>query len=225
MKKFTLVNMLLAFVLILGSCATNSNVVSNKLISKRKYTKGFHINKKNHYKDSNEDVAYEKTVEVDKNSSDDKIKVNRKAEKQIKNSITSISITYEEVTIEETSTEYNEPSEYRGMTSDGIFDQDVQEVTEVVETTQRNVEETKSVASKASRPDTTDPVMIILLVILCLLIPPVAVAIVDGISKMFWIDLVLFLIAISGFFLFPGLAGLAGLASVILALLVVFDVI
>ena len=64
----------------------------------------------------------------------------------------------------------------------------------------------------------------LLLVILAIIAPPLAVLIETGLSKAFWIDLILALIG--GSFLFgiglPLIQGLAALSAIILALLVVF---
>ena len=46
MRNLTFINLIITSILILASCSTSNNVVSNKLISKRKYTKGFHLKKK-----------------------------------------------------------------------------------------------------------------------------------------------------------------------------------
>lgn len=64
MKKLFNLNLLVALAVVFASCATNNNVVNNRLISKRKYNKGFHINRKGNMKSSNtekeeESVAYE----------------------------------------------------------------------------------------------------------------------------------------------------------------------
>ena len=63
MRKLTFINLIIASILILASCSTSNNVVSNKLISKRKYTKGFHINKKANYKATKEAVAEREEIE------------------------------------------------------------------------------------------------------------------------------------------------------------------
>lgn len=52
MKKITIVSSFLATVLILGSCSSTNDVVSNGFISKRKYNSGFHIDMKKRYKSS-----------------------------------------------------------------------------------------------------------------------------------------------------------------------------
>lgn len=69
--------------------------------------------------------------------------------------------------------------------------------------------------------------LLILLIILCFILPPVSVAVVDGISTRFWIDLIFFLIGWGvGWWLFGGaLAYLCALIAVIYALLIVLAVI
>jgi uncharacterized membrane protein YqaE (UPF0057 family) len=67
--------------------------------------------------------------------------------------------------------------------------------------------------------------MLILLVILAIFIPPLAVYLKEGVTPMFWITLILWLIG--GAFLFGrfgyGYIGGLGLLAIVLALLVVFD--
>ncbi len=67
---------------------------------------------------------------------------------------------------------------------------------------------------------------LILLVILAILIPPLAVYLKEGVTSMFWITLICWIIG--GTFLFGGFGygyiGGLGLLAVVLALLVVFDV-
>lgn len=60
MKKVVAISSLLIVALIMGSCGSSNNVVSNRVITKRKYTKGFHINKQSNLKSDKtegEDVA------------------------------------------------------------------------------------------------------------------------------------------------------------------------
>ena len=67
MKKLLFINLALISALILGSCGSSNSVVSNRLISKRKYTKGFHLNKRSKLKsdgDANADKDY--VAKVDK---------------------------------------------------------------------------------------------------------------------------------------------------------------
>lgn len=60
--------------LILSSCGTSNQVVSNKLISKRKYTKGFFINTKDHKNGSNDEIAAkEEKAETNNNKSAEEV--------------------------------------------------------------------------------------------------------------------------------------------------------
>lgn len=63
MKKLFSLNLLIALAVVFASCGTNNNVVNNRLISKRKYNKGFHINRKGNMKSSKveeeESIAFE----------------------------------------------------------------------------------------------------------------------------------------------------------------------
>ena len=109
MKKFTIINLFLAFVLILGSCATNNNVVSNRLISKRKYTKGFHINKKSHLKsDNDEDVA--KNVENEEENTVAFEPTKKEVKRVVKESFASNESTQEETYAANTTSRESSPS-------------------------------------------------------------------------------------------------------------------
>ncbi len=74
---------------------------------------------------------------------------------------------------------------------------------------------------------TSSDIPLIILVILAIIIPPLAVALFEGITTRFWIDLVLALVGWSvGWALVGlGLAALCGLAAVIYAVLIVLSVI
>ncbi len=232
MKKSVFVSLMMVVGLILGSCSSSNQVVSNRLVAKRKYNKGFHINKKSTFKDSKKNVAYEEV----KNESSPEVKTKRDSRKierdnakstrrQIAQVVESSNASGSEESFEKETVEFGSTS-MDGLSDSPAFDtQAIQETTQKKTSERTSSMESKSAQKKSARTDTTDPLMIVILVLLCLFLPPVAVAIVDGITTMFWVDLLLFLIAIGGFWLLPGLAYLCGLAAVILAFLVVFDVI
>lgn len=70
MKKLYLITLILA---IFASCSTTSDVVSNKRIQKRKYTKGFKIksqNKNNHNPASKDQISYVYSSEVSVENND-----------------------------------------------------------------------------------------------------------------------------------------------------------
>ena len=72
MKKLLSLNLLIALAVVFASCGTNNNVVNNRLISKRKYNKGFHLNRKGNMKSSKvekeegQSVAFEDVKSVEK---------------------------------------------------------------------------------------------------------------------------------------------------------------
>jgi uncharacterized membrane protein YqaE (UPF0057 family) len=81
---------------------------------------------------------------------------------------------------------------------------------------------------EAAKAQSSESVLIlILLVILCFIIPPVSVAVVDGISTRFWIDLIFFILGwgVGGYFFRNGLAYLCTLVAIIYALLIVLGAI
>lgn len=70
MNKLFFTQIAVIFSLILASCGSSNQVVSNKLISKRKYTKGFFINSKDHRNNSGEETALnDKKNQVSENES------------------------------------------------------------------------------------------------------------------------------------------------------------
>lgn len=232
MKRLTVLNLMIAITLILGACSTSNDVVSNRLITKRKYTKGFHINKKSSLKSTDE-------------QKDENLAFDEKTPSNVP--LESISYTKEEATTISTNTPSNEdlelafldPSSYQGehetamqgMSDNSARNQDNKKSENTVKKAQSGKQYLHSAKVKqpilkdiddSKRVD--DTVYLILMVICAIILPPLAVGIHRGIVGIFWLDLVLFLIAIGGLFWFP-LIGLAGLAAVIIALLVVFDVI
>lgn len=80
------------------------------------------------------------------------------------------------------------------------------------------------IAKKNTQGASDADVQLVLLVVLAILLPPIAVYLKRGIDTLFWITLLLFLLAVSSLIFFP-LGGLAGLVAVVLALLAVFDMI
>lgn len=227
MKKWLFLNLIIASTLILGACSTSNSVVSNKLISKRKYTKGFHINKKTNLKDSDETLAAQPLSEerVDKTTrvkSNKNKKSTKKAEPKTSSVLASETNTRVESSEENlvASTNFND-SDQLNFESEESNDF-VAESNEV--SSRPSNEDTVQSVENAAQPDMSDPLWLIIMILLALILPPVAIAIYSGITGIFWLDLILFLLAISSFFWMP-LFGLAGLAAVIIAFLVIFDVI
>jgi uncharacterized membrane protein YqaE (UPF0057 family) len=219
MRKISAIAVLAVMGIILGSCGHSNNVVSNKLISKRKYTKGFHFNQKGHFK-SGQDVQEEQALMAASGDQEAYI-------------IASDLKTRPAVRIER-----NAPSEIIGMqmerSSNAAQSLNAIRIAENSKGQERignwKKEDLKKAvlkkeAKKQSAPN-DDTVMLILLVILAIIIPPLAVFIYEGATNRFWIDLILAILGWGiGFWLLGGLGFLAGLAAIIYALLIVLEVI
>ncbi len=218
---------LLIVLFAVSSCGIYSNDFSGGSIQKRKYTRGFYLNKRGNLK-----TAKQETVKSEE--------LNVITEEEVK----------EPVLVETVSTmdaiqQQTEPNnEKQTDQSSGSSENKSKKKTAVTKTkkearpaqqTQRkprepeyympylNLKEKTTFSAAAS----SDPVMTILLVILAIILPPLAVALYEGITKRFWIDLVLFVIGIGlGFWLFDGFfVGLCALFAIIYALLIVLEVI
>jgi Flp pilus assembly protein TadB len=170
MKKLLFINLALVSAVILGSCGSSNNVVSNRLVSKRKYTKGFHINKRSKLKS-----------EGDANAEKDYVaKTDRKADRKsfranISTSETSAVASSEYVeSTEETSYSIEESTSY--AMDEVVSDELILDETEEQETTQRlTVNEKKqqiksaTAAARKSSGSNSDLIFIILVIILIIL--------------------------------------------------------
>ncbi len=225
MKQLNKLTALLLTGIILASCSTSNNVVNNHLISKRKYNKGFFINKKGNFNNSSDSEVAEVKVRVEK---PEEVKpINEGSSQEVRNKTNLNGSKSERV-----SSDPQEP--LVASTDQALVERKTKgTASEIPSLNQKMDKEAKAkrdVLQKLqqeylpSRPDTSDPVMLILLIILALILPPVAIAIYSGITGIFWLDLVLFLLAWGGFWFFR-LSGLLHLAAIIIAFLVIFDVI
>ena len=218
---------LLIVLFAVSSCGIYSNDFSGGGIQKRKYTRGFYLNKRGHLK-----TAKHETVKSEE--------LNVITEEEVK----------EPVLVETVSTmdaiqQQTEPNnEKQTDQSSGSSENKSKKKAAVTKTkkeprpaqqTQRkprepeyympylNLKEKTTFSAAAS----SDPVMTIFLVILAIILPPLAVALYEGITKRFWIDLVLFVVGLGvGLLLFDGLfVGLCAMFAIIYALLIVLEVI
>ncbi len=241
MKKLFNLNLLIALAVVFASCGTNNNVVNNRLISKRKYNKGFHINRKGNMKSSRvekeeESVAFEDVKSTKKNQGKANYASTR-TQDQAKVETTSNETDKEEVVVkQQTSTN---KSVHRGQVEDFVNDEEVPfgeaQAPEDTESSddlsssdeRMTTKEAKKARYKKAKRASNSDVMTILLVILALFIAPLAVGIYEGITTRFWITLILWLVGIGvGFWLLGGaLAWLCGLAAAIYAILIVLGVI
>jgi len=218
MKKIAILNIFIAFVLVLGSCSTSNDVVSNRLISKRKFNKGFHINKKSHFKSTNG----EQEQEVLAFDTDSDAKSGDKPGKQKKITSNKAVVTKEQVkaSVAEVSREVNSASDKK-ETKNNVASTDAKVNSELEATRNKQKERSSEPLKKtnhkkdhksSSNSSGWSDSMFILAVILAILIPPVGVLVYTSID---WMKVLICLILTVLFFL-PGM---------IYALLVVFDVI
>ena len=234
MKKVSIVSLIAVLAIIISSCGSSNNVVSNNGISKRKYNKGFFFNRKSNLKTADSKVKDADLKENKSIANVEKRKV-KKANKSVNiTENTSRNETIAELESEETSNEItNEIFETSNRTSNADLSEDALDLEETEnETTRSNerVVETKasdknSNAQKSSNRGRAGDVHIVILVILALIIPPLAVYLFEELTNRFWIDLILALVGIGLGLGLGGIAYIASLAAIIYALLIVLQAI
>ncbi len=209
MKTKIIFSGLVGLALILGSCGSSNNVVSNGLIQKRKYKKGFFFksNKdlrvvRENAKEKNSIVVNGENIEIydglsaDISPSQD-LNKSLALGKEIQATKDLIPLGMGEVSIQTKLKETNSPQ----------FISNTKTKNEVRTSSREKIEQRRKIDSNSTSADDR----LILLVILAILIPPLAVFLARGIGTEFWISLILTLL-----FYFPGM---------IYSLLVVLDVI
>lgn len=233
MKKLSIISLIALVAIVVTSCGSSNSVVSNGIISKRKYTKGFFLNRKSNLKtaqnntkeaDLKEDKAIAKAEKVE-------VRKERRNQRQMTsekvNTNTIVASTEETTSVESSNYAYEEVyTSGFGTAEDGI----VSEQTEAIEFEQETVRQATNTSNAESTSNSGrsagGSVNIVVLVILALLIPPLAVFLYEGASTRFWIDLILAILGFGiGFGLLGGSGGLLGLIAVIYALLIVLEVI
>lgn len=209
--------------LILGSCGSSNNVVSNGLIQKRKYNKGFFLKSNGQFKTAKADVKDEKMYSVSEEVTvlpkqemvsapvlAKQVVVAQSIQKQMNEAIQASVSTRTTLTSKSSA-----PAHFKTI-------QNVESRKEVRKEVRQELKHLRKKESSSSAADGYT----ILLVILAIIIPPLAVGLFEGITVRFWIDLILALLGwgLLGW-LFPGLIWLGGLAAIIYALLIVLSVI
>jgi uncharacterized membrane protein YqaE (UPF0057 family) len=227
MKTIKKLSLLAMVGLILGACSTSNSVMNNHLITKRKYTKGFHFNTKKHFKSAKTDKTEEMAFNASEEGGND-MQMRRSNDLAMCQSA-NIELHASNVN----NTQVTETAEVKTVTtkstsskSEKILRSNSNDVNIVSwsNNTREKVAEIKQVQKEkqATKEAADDTVMLILLVILAFIIPPLAVFIFEGATNRFWIDLILAIIGFGvGFWLLGGIGWLAGLAAVIYALLIV----
>ncbi len=209
MKTKIIFSGIVGLALILGSCGSSNNVVSNGLIQKRKYKKGFFFksNKdlrvvRENAKEKNSIVVNGENIEIydglsaDISPSQD-LNTSLASGKESQATKDLIPLGMGEVSIQTKLKETNSPQ----------FISNTKTKNEVRTSSREKIEQRRKIDSNSTSADDR----LILLVILAILIPPLAVFLARGIGTEFWISLILTLL-----FYFPGM---------IYSLLVVLDVI
>ncbi|MFK7785952.1 MAG: YqaE/Pmp3 family membrane protein [Crocinitomicaceae bacterium] len=237
MKKVSILSLITLVAIVISSCGSSNNVVSNSIFSKRKYNKGIFINKKANYKTAD---AKTKSTDIKEDKSIAKAeKVTAKQEKkaQKRNVLeTTIATTDVEteafnIVVPNEGLAEQSPIETRALLSDDSDDLEWMEVetneAQSGESVQQNTAPYTTKSSKKGLSGWAAAVdgMTVLLVILALFIPPLAVFIFEGATSRFWIDLLLAILGIGLGIGLGGLAYLAALAAVIYAVLIVLSVI
>lgn len=226
MKMTKMLSLILGTGLILGSCMTSNNVVNNKLISKRKYTKGFFINGKGNFKSGGQEQEKDQLAIIEKPVQDHKV---GHQDFQTRAVATINSSTYGDLQAKSENKSVSEV-QVKNVESKEQQKQQAERVIEKKEIAGYKVKDLKLVQkelkSKSAPSPVDDTAMLIILVILAIIIPPLAVFIYEGATNRFWIDLILAIIGWGvGFWLLGGLGFLCGLAAVIYALLIVLEAI
>jgi uncharacterized membrane protein YqaE (UPF0057 family) len=223
-NKISLGLFTLVLAAIISSCSTSIDVASNRKIQKRKYNKGFFVSDNNapfnRKKDNRGTITIKaeefltKEAKTDDELSKKTIKTDASKIVEITNTISS------DLKI---STEVNVNENTIATFNSNIEKTDKNNSIKVENNKEGNNVKTSKIEnnSNSSKSD----LMFIVLVILAIILPPLAVFLYEGITERFWIDLILAVLAISGFILLGGLAGLAGLIAVVYALLIVLEVI
>lgn len=209
MKTKIIFSGLVGLALILGSCGSSNNVVSNGLIQKRKYKKGFFFKSNTDLRVVRENAKEKNSVVV--NGENIEIYDGLSADISLSQDLnTSLALGKEsQATKDLIPLGMGEVSTQRNLkeTNSPQFISNTKTKNEVRTSSLEKIEQTRKIDSNSTYADDR----LILLVILAILIPPLAVFLARGIGTEFWISLILTLL-----FYFPGM---------IYSLLVVLDII
>lgn len=221
MKARLIFSGVVGLALILGSCGSSNSVVSNGLIQKRKYNKGFFMKSNGQFKTAKAEGKEEKSIVVQ-----EEIAVNNTVRTAAPVSAVAAVQNTEKVTFDKVAAaSVSNTVRSASQTAAPVKVNATQEIESRKEVRKDVREQVKQLRKKESSSSAVDG-MTILLVILAIIIPPLAVGLYEGITVRFWIDLILALLGwgLLGWLL-PGLIWLGGLAAIIYALLIVLAVI
>lgn len=228
MKAKIIFSGLVGMALILGSCGSSNSVVSNGLIQKRKYNKGFFLKSNGQFKTAKADTKEDsKTLAFEEVT--DKKETVRSVVAPVKTEIkTVVAQTVVSETTPKSLVASNDKVAVEKRTAKVNSIDVAQNAAE-----QREVRKTLRSELKTMRKTEAGSGSIamdgftVLLVILAIIIPPLAVLLYEGASGRFWIDLLLALVGwgLAYWLLGPTIAFVGGLAAIIYALLIVLEAI
>lgn len=223
MKAKLIFSGVVGLALILGSCGSSNSVVSNGLIQKRKYNKGFFLKSNGQFKSAKADVKEENSYVVS-----EELAVQSSANKSVAPAVVTRSLRAEKAIEKQVAQVGQESVSTVNSASKASAPAKIESI-ENIETKKQARKEVRQEAKKNSKKDSGSrgaDGMTVLLVILAIIIPPLAVGLYEGITLRFWIDLILALLGwgLLGW-LVPGLIWLGGLAAIIYALLIVLGAI
>lgn len=235
MKKVSILSLVTILMIVISSCGSSNNVVSNSGITKRKYNKGFFFQRNSNLRTADSKVKEDRATEDKALAKQEKVTVKRekKEAETVKMERTNNAIAVTESTNYLSQPAQEEPTTNSRSTeksSDGLNGSGTESNSTVNrETIEQmpisNKNESSKKQSKRAGGGGSD-VNIIILVILAIIIPPLAVFLFEGATSRFWIDLVLALLGYGvGFGIIGGLGGLLALIAVIYALLIVLGAI
>lgn len=225
MKQFLKFSSLsLLFLFIFSACSTSNSVVSNRMIQKRKYNSGFHVdagpklgNKKQSENIKIENIQIEEVAEVPTaNSIATESKVeNTTALNKAEDAVAVV----ETNSAKEATTQNSTKAKNNNTAAQSVIVPEKQNVVQKVKAVKEKVENFK----KESNSSDYGLLGLLLLIILAFILPPLAVFIIDGsTSGRFWLTLILWLLGWGvGVAIFGIGGGLFTLLAVIIALIAV----
>ena len=230
-SKITIGLFTLALVAIISACSTSNDVATNRLIQKRKYNKGFHIEKNTRHfgKDKLKQSAKDNVAKTETETETTPPVTQHHEEREIVSQTIPAPTANQEAEIENNtvSKTIEMPQKQNNNLTEtakaplSVNDNRTSKLN--VKKLPKRVRELKKVNKNAADSD----VMLILMVILAIIIPPLAVFIYEGVTNRFWIDLILALIGwgLAAWLLGGTLGAIGGLAAIIYALLIILEVI
>lgn len=224
MKKVSIISLIALVAIVISSCGSSNNVVSNHGISKRKYTKGYFFQRNSNLKSDDakaKDTELKEGTAIAKAEKAEARKANKalKVDKRNENLNVASTETSNLIQVEENRAEQyvnSEVQERTGTGTDGVnwsvTENNPSATEESFETMPYENRNQPAKKEKNNGRGGSGDAIFILAVIFAILLPPLGVAIYTNID---WIKVLIALLLMLLFFL-PGM---------IYALLVVFDVI